>query len=249
MAEIVSYQRAAVQPIECLSAGFALMRDRYWLLFGISAVGMLIGSVFPLILLGPMMCGVYLVLFEHIRGRPIQFGMLFKGFDYFVNSLIATLLFFVPMLLLIVPFYIFFMVGMISLAQANRGGANRPPPEIMGSFFGLCVLLFLAIGIISMVIGVVFAFAYPLIVERRLSAIEAVKLSIKAGFANFWRLLGLMVLNGLLGLVGAIFCYVGAFFIMPVQFAALATAYRQVFGLIQEQGTAPPLAPAVPPVV
>src|SRR6185503_20528178 len=101
MAEIVSYQRAAVQPIECLSAGFALMRDRYWLLFGISAVGMLIGSVFPLILLGPMMCGVYLVLFEHIRGRPIQFGMLFKGFDYFVNSLIATLLFFVPMLLLI----------------------------------------------------------------------------------------------------------------------------------------------------
>jgi uncharacterized membrane protein len=72
-----------------------------------------------------------------------------------------------------------------------------------------------------------------------------VKLSIKAGMANFWQLLGMLLLNGLLSLVGVLFCYVGAFLVLPIGFAAIATAYEQVFGL--EEGGLQPNLPPPPP--
>ena len=53
--------------------------------------------------------------------------------------------------------------------------------------------------ILMIILSIGFAFAYPLIVDRRLSGVNAVKLSFKAGMANFWRLFGLLMLNGLLG--------------------------------------------------
>ena len=94
--DLPEFSRKAVEPVACIKAGWSLIRNQYWLFVGLSVVGVLIGSVVPFgILMGPMMCGIYLVLLEHMRGRPIEFGMLFKGFDYFVESLIATLLQFV----------------------------------------------------------------------------------------------------------------------------------------------------------
>jgi uncharacterized membrane protein len=99
------------------------------------------------------------------------------------------------------------------------------------------------IMVIMILISVVFTFAYPLIVDRRLSGIDAVKLSIKAARANFWKLLGLLLLNGVLTFFGILFCYVGALFILPITFGALATAYEQVFGLGEVKDHLPPPPP------
>ena len=73
------------------------------------------------------------------------------------------------------------------------------------------------------------------------------KLSMKAAFANFWGLLGLMLLSGLMSFVGVLFCYVGAFLVMPIGFGAIAVAYEQVFGL--SEGTGPNLPPPPPSFV
>ena len=55
----IPFKRNAVEPIECIKAGFELIKSQYWLFMGISVVGMIIGSVVPLgILMGPMMCGI-----------------------------------------------------------------------------------------------------------------------------------------------------------------------------------------------
>ena len=61
--------------------------------------------------------------------------------------------------------------------------------------------------------------------------------------ANFWRLLGMLLLTGLLTFVGVLFCYVGAFLVMPISFAAIAMAYEQVFGLGEVQPNLPPPPP------
>src|SRR6266850_7159902 len=107
----IEFRRNAVQPMECLRAGFELIKSQYWLFVGMTAVGVIIGSVVPLgILMGPMMCGIYLALFQTRRGQPIEFGTLFKGFDYFGDSLIATLLHIIPVIVIIVPAYIVFFV-------------------------------------------------------------------------------------------------------------------------------------------
>ena len=239
----IRFNRNAVKPVECISAGFNLIKSQYWLFVGMTVVALIIGSVVPLgILAGPMMCGLYIALLHTRRGLPIEFGTLFKGFDYFGDAVIAALLHFLPIMAIIIPAYILFYVGMFAVVglSAQRGGEPNPAP-ILG-FLGFAIVFWLVIVAVIIVVSVVFTFAYPLIVDRRLKGIDAVKLSIRAAWANFWRLLGMMVLSGLLNILGALLCYVGLFFVMPISFAAIAVAYEQVFGLgeVQPQPVPPP---------
>ena len=242
----IEFKRNAVSPIECIKSGWNLIRSQYWLFVGITAVGMLIGTMVPLgILLGPMMCGIYLALFEVRRGRPIEFGTLFKGFDYFGDSLIATLLHMVPIVIILIPAYIVFLVFYVGLMVTMTQGGEPNPAGFIG-FMLVFAIFWLVVMVLLVVMGVLFAFAYPLIVHRRLSGLNAVKLSIRAGMANFWPLLGMMLLTTLMNFFGVVLCYVGAFFVLPIGFAAIAAAYEQVFGLEDVQ---PPLPPPPPTFV
>jgi hypothetical protein len=241
----IEFRRNAVQPIECIQRGFDLIKSQYWLFVGITIVGMLIGAVVPLgILMGPMMCGIYLALLQTRRGRPIEFGTLFKGFDFFGDSLIATLLHLVPVIVILIPSYMIFLafyVGFIVTMSQSHGEPN--PAAILG-FVGFIFVFWIAIVVVLIVVSIAFIFAYPLIVDRRLSGLNAVKLSIRAAVANFWRLLGMLLLTFLMNLVGALFCYVGALLVAPVGLAAIAMAYEQVFGLGEVQPNLPPPPPS-----
>ena len=96
-AQPASFNRGVVRPVECIKAGFASIKDDYWLFLGLSIVAILIGSVGPMgILLGPMMCGLHMCLLRRQRGEKVGFDVLFKGFDFFGPSLIATLIQIVP---------------------------------------------------------------------------------------------------------------------------------------------------------
>jgi hypothetical protein len=238
----ISFNRNAVQPVECIKGGWELIRSQYWLFVGMTVVGVIIGSVVPMgILMGPMMCGIYLALFQTRRRQPIEFGLLFKGFDYFGDSVIATLIHMVPIVVIVVPAYLLFYVGMFGVMAASNG---EPDPGAMLGLLGVFAIFWFLVMIAIIVLSVIFTFAYPLIVDRRLSGLNAVKLSIRAGFANFWRLLGMLILTGLMTFVGVLFCYVGAFLVMPISFAAIATAYEQVFGLGEVQPNLPPPPPS-----
>jgi uncharacterized membrane protein len=240
--EEIEFKRNAVEPVECIKAGWALIKDQYWLFVGMTVVGIIIGSVVPLgILMGPMMCGIYLALFKTRRGEPIEFGVLFKGFDYFGDAVVATLLHMIPIVIVVVPAYLFMYIGMFAMVGVSQG---EPNPGALLGFFGFMMIVWLVIMLLALVLSVVFTFAYPLIVDRKLSGINAVKLSVRAGLGNFWRLLGLLLLSGLISFVGLLACYVGAFFVMPLSFAAIACAYEQVFGLGEAQPRVPPPPPS-----
>jgi len=238
----IEFKRNAVQPIECIKAGWELMRSQYWLFVGMTLVGMIIGSLIPFgILMGPMTCGLYLALFQTRRGQPIEFAVLFKGFDYFGDAVIAALLHYLPMIVIIAPAYVLYIVGMFTMMGASQNG--EPNPAAALGFFGIFGVIWLVIMVLLVVLSVLFTFAYPLIVDRRLSGLNAVKLSIRAGMANFWRLLGMIVLTGLLSSLGVLLCIVGVYLIMPISFAAVAAAYEQVFGLSEVQTNLPPPPP------
>jgi uncharacterized membrane protein len=90
-----------------------------------------------------------------------------------------------------------------------------------------------------LVVSVFFAFTYPLIVDRHLSGVDAVRLSVKAALGNLGGLLVLHVLTMAMSLAGLCFCYVGAFFVAPVTLGAMMVAYARVFGLT-DRPPAPP---------
>jgi hypothetical protein len=225
------FQHGAVQPMVCLRGGYDLIKDQYWLFVGMCFVAILIGSAVPFgILMGPMMCGLYLAIFQKHRGNQVEFGLLFKGFDYLGESIIATLIHVIPVIVIIVPFYIAFY-GALFLILPRSGD---PDPGALLGFLGAFFVFLFIVMVLIMVISVLFTFSYPLIVDRRLGGLDAVKMSAKAAMANFWPLLGLLLLTGLLGFCGVLLCYVGMFLVFPITFAAMSIAYEQVFGIRSE---------------
>jgi hypothetical protein len=236
MASLPSFNSRAVQPLVCFNAGWALIKDRYWLFLGVTVVAMLLASLVPLgILMGPMMSGMYLVFFEQMRGRPVEFNLLFKGFDRFSDSLIATLIQLGAILVSMLPFVACFVwAALVFAPRLKQGGGNPPEPAALVGFISVMGLSAIGMTLLTTTVSMLFSFTYPLIIDRNLSGVEAVQMSFKAAWANFWGLLGMLALNLVLGMVGVLFCYVGVFFILPITFAALATAYRQVFGLNEQ---------------
>ena len=227
----IPFRRNAVEPIQCIKGGWETIKNHYWLFVGMTLVAILIGSAVPLgILLGPMMCGLYMALFKTRRGEPIEFGTLFKGFDYFGQSVVAALLHTIPIIAIVVPAYLLFYVSMFVSMAAAGSGDEPNPAAFMGVMF-MFGLFWIAVMLVILIITIGFTFAYPLIVDRKMQGFDAVKLSFKAAFANFWRLLGMVLLTSLLSILGLMACYVGMFFVMPIGYAAIAKAYEQVFGL------------------
>ena len=235
------FRAGAVAPVECLKEGWATIKDRYWLFLGLALVAMLIGGAVPIVLIGPMMCGLYLCLLAKMRGEPVEFDKLFKGFDYFVPGLVAAAIQTVPIFIVLVPSYvIFFAFTFATLPRDSYERSQGPPPLF---FVGLTIFV-TVILLLSLAIHVLFLFAYPLIVDRQLSGWEAIKTSARASMKNLGGILGLVLLNFGLGILGAICCYVGLIFVIPVSFASYAVAYRQVFPDMPRTFPAPPPPPA-----
>ncbi len=243
----IPFQRNAVEPVQCIKDGWELIKGQYWLFVGMSAVGLLIGSAVPLgILMGPMMCGMFLSFFKQMRREPVEFGTLFKGFDYFGPGVVATLLHMLPIMAVVIPAYFLFYVGMI-FSMAASGAGDEPNPAPMLAMFVMFGIFWVVILVLIVLISIGFTFAHPLIVDRKMQGFDAVKLSFKAAMANFWRLLGMSMLTFVLNIAGMLLCYVGVFLVLPIGYAAIAVAYNQVFGLRNPEDVLPSDLPPPPP--
>ena len=238
---LTDFNRGVIQPVECLKEAWELIKGQYWLFFGICVVGMLIGSAFAIVLLGPMMCGIFLCLFQHMRGEKVSFENLFKGFDHFGQAVIATLIQAIPAVIIIVPVYV--IMGVAMFAMSSSRGSGGSDAAAVGFFIGM-VVIFLVIFVLSIILGIFFMFTFPLIVDRKLSGVDAVKTSVRAAMANFGGVCGLVVLNAVLSFAGVLVCYVGALFVIPITLTAQAIAYRRVFPEMPHNLATPPPPPA-----
>src|SRR5712664_997778 len=151
------FRTGVIKPVECLKEGWALIKDQYWLFFGISLVGMLIGGAVPIVLLGPMMSGIFLCLFQRQRSQPVEFGTLFKGFDYFVQSLIVTAIKLIPLFVLLVPFYIVMMVVMFTTMPRGQPGPDETSSFMLG-IVGLEMVFFVVVMVVSILVETFFMF-------------------------------------------------------------------------------------------
>ena len=224
MEQKIAFRKVSIRPIELLKQARDLMGDQFWLFVGITFVGMLIASAVPLyILMGPMMCGIYLCYLQRHRNQQVEFGLLFKGFDYFVESLIATLIMVAALLVILVPAYVVFIVAFFGLMFGSQG-----EPNVIAAV-GISFVMYAVILVLIVIVTMPFMFIYPLIIDRQLKAIPAVKTSCRAVLANFFGLLGMSFLYMFITIVAVCFCYVPAILFMPLAFGGYFLAYRNVF--------------------
>src|SRR5215203_3261776 len=87
------FKTGVIRPVEVYKEAWAIMKDEFWLIFAITLVAILVGSLVPVVLMGPMMCGLYMCLLDKIDGRKVIFDRVFKGFNYFMPGLVVALLF------------------------------------------------------------------------------------------------------------------------------------------------------------
>jgi len=232
--DLPAFAKVSISPIAYLQESWARVKGQYGVFLGITVVGMLLGGAVPLgILLGPMLCGIYFCFRTQAQGGRVTFDQLFKGFDFFSEAFLASLLMVVANMVVLLPLMLVLFFGLFAtaLGGAMGHGAEKAMP-FMGCFlFGA---FFLVVMLVSAIISLLFTFTFPLIMDRQMKGLDAVKLSLHAAMANFGGLFLLALVNGLLSFAGLLCCYVGAFLVLPITLGTHWICYERVFGIKEE---------------
>ncbi|HEY8563056.1 MAG TPA: hypothetical protein VIL74_21950 [Pyrinomonadaceae bacterium] len=210
-----------IRPVECMKEGWELIKQDYWLLFAVTLVGLLIGGVSLYVLVGAMICGIFYCYLQKIDGKPVVFEGLWKGFEWWLPGLIATIFIVVPMIAVYVIIYLPFIAAAIM-------GSKLSESEMMGLLFG-AFALDLVVIVVMVCFHTLLMFTFPLIVDRNLGALAAMKTSAKAVWKNLGGIAGFYAVAFVMSLLGAMACGVGTYFVIPIIMAGTTVAYRKIF--------------------
>lgn len=220
------FNTGVISGTEVFKEAWELIKDQYWLIFGITIVGMLIGGAVPVVIIGPMMCGIYLCLFDKMDGREVKFDRLFKGFDFFGPSLIVAVVIMVPMIVLIFAIYI----PIIAVAMA---GPRMSESELIPLLIGT-VVFELVVAFIMVCFHTLLIFSFPLIADRKLGGIDAMKLSAKAVWHNLGGIASMIGVSFVVAIVGYLMLCIGVYLALPLIMMSWAVAFRRVFPKIED---------------
>ena len=133
----------------------------------------------------------------------------------------------VPVIILIFVIYI----PMIGLAVAGQKMSESAMiPFLIGTFIFEFVVVLIMVCFHTLLM-----FAFPLIVDRKLTGVQAMKVSAKAVWHNLAGVAGLMGVGIVVGIAGYLALCVGMYLVLPLIFMSNAVAFRKIF---------PPLRPA-----
>jgi uncharacterized membrane protein len=231
----VKYLSGAIDAGGCISSAWDLVTRNFWMYVGLGLVTMLFIGCVPFVgffLFGPVLGGFYYLVLRDMRDEPVDFGMLFKGFEKFLPLMIVGLIQSAPSIVVTILQYT------IDIARiAGRGGL----PGADGNFYQsgteavfagismLVVAVVVVLSLIGIVWSVALSFAIPLVMEQDLAVADALTTSAKAALSNVGGLIVLIIFEVLVALLGVVALCVGLFVAIPVVYAANVFAYRQVF--------------------
>lgn len=228
----LEFKTGVIRPVECVKEGYALIKDDYWILFVVWIVGSILSSISLLTAAGAMMCGIFYCYLRAIDGNEVKFDDLWKGMQWFLPGLVV-------MLVIVVPILVVYGVVTVPVFMAAAMGGDLSDDELMRLLFGALAVEFVLL-VIMVCLHTLLMFAFPLIVDRNLGAVAAMKMSARAVFKNMNGVLGLIMVNFGLVLVGVLAFCVGLYFVIPVVIAGNVVAYRKVFPKVDEGNYAPP---------
>lgn len=225
----LEFNAGAIKPIECLQEAWELIKSDYWLLFAISLVGALIGAFTAYVLIGAMICGIFGCYLKKIDGGNIVFDDLWLGFKFFWQSLPLTLAIVIPLVIWIIVLFATLYLPLIAVAVM---GPKADGGVILGTFLGGLVIDII-VAVVMTCIHSLLIFSFPLIVDRKLSSWDAMRLSARASLKNIGGIAGLIGVNIVIALMGELAFCVGIYLAIPIITATNLVAYRKVFPKIQ----------------
>ncbi|MGQ9853000.1 MAG: hypothetical protein ACUVTG_06325 [Candidatus Oleimicrobiaceae bacterium] len=206
-----------------------------WSLFPIS-LPVLFGVVF--VVKPGFDCGlIYAAFRSHDGTGPVEVADLFRGFDYLASAVPAAI-----------------VTTLFEAAAALPGGAMlaggivllaAEGPVAVGVPLIVSGAVLLLAGVI--VVATFYVFVFQAIVDTKAGFWEAMELSRKMAFANFWAALGTLLLRVLMEIVGFAVCCVGILYTLPLRFAFVTSVYRTAVPMAKPPRGRRPRAKAVRP--
>ena len=148
-------------------------------------------NVVPLIQ-GALIAGFHIFTMKKLTGRRAEIGDLFKGFDFFISTLVVSLL-----------------IGVFT-------------------FIGTLLLI-----IPGLVVAAMYKFTYLFIVDKRLDFWQAMQASHAVVKNDYFGFTMFLVLAFLVNVLGFLCFIVGLLVTVPVTFAAITVAYKEIVGFDQ----------------
>jgi uncharacterized membrane protein len=228
------YVSGAINPGDCIGGAWNLVTQQFFIYVGMGLVTMLLIGCIPFvgsILFGPVLGGFYYFVLRDMRNEPVDFGMMFKGFEKFLPLMLVGLIEAAPSIIATVLQYTVDLTRIIGGGAVGRD-ANFYQPSSDTLFAGLSMGILIVVIVLSLfgaVWSVALSFAIPLVMEQDLGVADALMTSVKASLSNIGGLIVLIILEALVGILGVIALCVGIFVAIPVIYAANVFAYRMVF--------------------
>lgn len=172
-----------------ISEGWALVTADLGNYVLLALVFTLLSAAVPVVLQGPLIAGFHIFTIKKLMGRRAEFADFFLGFNYFVPTLVASI--------------------------------------VIGLFVFCGTLLCIIPGL---VVAAMYKFAYLFIVDKRMDfwpAMQASHAVVKRDYVGFTLFL---ILMALVNFLGVLCCIVGVFVTIPVTFAAITIAYKEIVG-------------------
>ena len=201
-----------------IKEGFELYKNNLGLLILSSLIAFLLSGVTLGILGGPMFAGLIGIILRLRDGdqQTPVVGDVFQGFQFFLPS---------------------FLFGIVWGAIIVVGSLILALIPCLGQLLSICLALAASAFLM---------FGLYLIVDRKMDFWSASMASIEKVKPAFFPYLGLAVVAGIIGEIGALACGIGVCVTMPIYFAIIAVAYRDAFGNRQAP-PAPPVSEIQPP--
>jgi hypothetical protein len=195
-------QKVQVNFGDWIEKGFILYKDNFGTLVLASILVLVLSVVTVGILAGPMIAGLSIVILDLLNKKEPkpEASKVFKGFDYFLNSFLFT-----------VVWGLAIIVGSLILGIIPLIG------QLASIFFAYAAQAFLMFG-------------FFLIVDGQMDFQAASKESINTVKTNFWPFFGLSAVAGIIGSIGAVAFGIGIVITIPIQGCILAVAYHEVYG-------------------
>ena len=190
----------------CISRGFELLKNNFGVLFvavllfaviegiiaGFGAIPF-IGSLFSianLIIVGPLLGGLYYVFIQTIRRQPANAGDVFAGFrkgflQLFLGKIVSGLL----AGLCMIPFVVVMLALVFSMAATSTGNHRRTTSQPVGGIVPIGLPVFLICLIPTIYLQVRWVFTLPLIIDKQMNFWTAMKTSWKMVGKHWWQVL------------------------------------------------------------
>ena len=195
-----------------------------------------VGSMANNLIISPCFMASAIFITWHVsRGEPWQdFGEVFKGFSFLAQIMVCSLIETAVIVVLMVLFFFKLLPDLIELVTLSQGqGVYQNKAEIEELVKSMLldptnILMFLGFFILALVISVMWAFKVHFVVIYKMEGWPAMEMSRKITMKNFFQLVGLFLLLGIILVISAIPCGIGLLFSLPLMIGSIYSAFAQI---------------------